>query len=267
MLKVAVAQTNSQDDVAANLKTVQKLIEQASQSGAKLILLPENFAFMGSEYSKLDVAENIGSGLIQDSVARFAQDNKIWIIAGTIPIASQTKDKVYAASMLYNDNGEMVCRYDKIHLFDVKVSNTEAYNESNTIVAGSTPKVFKAPFATIGLSVCYDVRFPELFRTYVNARVDILSIPAAFVYNTGKVHWHILTQARAIENQMFVLAANQDGTHPGDRKTYGHSMIIDPWGKIIVEQQSQPGVIIADLDLEAMHKLRQSFPVHMHRKL
>lgn len=267
MLKVAVAQTNSQDDVEANLKVAQRLIEQAAGAGAKLILLPENFAFMGNEYDKLDIAEKIGNGQIQNSVARFAQKNKIWIIAGTIPIESNANNKVYAASMLYDDNGEMVCRYDKIHLYDVKVSDSEAYTESNTITAGSTPKVFKAPFATIGLSVCYDVRFPELYRIYVNAGVDVLSIPAAFVYNTGKVHWHILTQARAIENQMFVLAANQDGMHPGERKTYGHSMIIDPWGKIIAEQQSQPGVIVADLDLDEMHSLRQRFPVLDHKKL
>lgn len=274
MLKVSVAQMNSQDSVPANLKTVKNLVSQAAGAGSLLILLPENFAYMGTEEGKLKISEEFGKGIIQDTIAELAAQYNIWILAGTIPIKNEAGDdndqdnkKVFAASMLYDNSGRMVCRYDKIHLFDVKIGDNEAYLESNTVRAGLHPKIYKAPFATIGFSVCYDLRFPELFRLYCNSGADIISIPSAFVYNTGKVHWHILNQARAIENQVYVLASDQDGNHPEGRKSYGHSMIIDPWGKIIVEQKSQEGIITADIDLTAMHKLRSSFPVLAHRKL
>lgn len=267
MLKVAVVQTNSNEDVQANLDVVSKLIEQAAQSQVKLVLLPENFGFLGVEENKLRVAEEAGSGLMQDTVASLAKKYGLHIVAGTIPIKSPSKSKVYASSMIYDDTGEMVCRYDKIHLFDVTVSEKEKYVESNATLAGSSPKLYQAPFGKIGLSVCYDVRFPELYRTYSNAGVDIICVPAAFTYNTGKVHWDILTRARAIENQAFVLAANQEGSHPQDRKTYGHSMIIDPWGEVIAMQKQQVGVIIADLDLDEMHKIRARFPALEHKKL
>jgi predicted amidohydrolase len=274
MFKVSVAQMNSQDSVQVNLKTVDNLVSQAAGAGSTLILLPENFSYMGTEEGKLKISEEFGAGVIQDTIAALAQKHNIWILAGTIPIKNddhdndtQNKSKVFAASMLYDSNGRMVCRYDKIHLFDVKIGENEAYLESNTVTAGLHPKIYKSPFATIGFSVCYDLRFPELFRLYCNSGADIISIPSAFVYNTGKVHWHILNQARAIENQVYVLASDQDGNHPEGRKSYGHSMIVDPWGKIIVEQKTQVGIITADIDLQAMHKLRTSFPVLKHRRL
>lgn len=275
MLRASVVQLNSQDDVKANLKVVTQLVTEAALAGSQIALLPENFAFMGGkDTDKLQIAETSGSGLIQESIASLAQKNKIWILAGTIPIKSTVKptaeNKVYAASMLYDSTGTMVCRYDKIHLFDVSVSvnnNQESYRESSAIVAGQQPRTYKTPFATIGFSVCYDLRFPELYRGYCADSVDIVTVPSAFTYETGRAHWDVLNRARAIENQVFVLAANQSGDHPGNRKTYGHSMIINPWGEIIAEQQSQPGLITASLDLEAMHKLRVSFPVISHRKL
>lgn len=267
MLKVAVVQANSQADIAANLKTMSGFVEQASIAGCQLVLLPENFAIMASEADKIRQAEAIGSGPIQDAISNFAAKNNIWIIAGTVPIKSERPDKIYAASLVYDNTGEMVCRYDKIHLYDVCVSDEEKYVESNMVIAGNTPKVCRTPFATIGLSVCYDLRFPELFRTYIAAGVDIISMPAAFIYNTGRYHWHVLNRARAIENQVYLLAANQEGWHPENRQTYGHSMIVNPWGEVIAEQQSQPGVIIAELDLDEMHKIRQRFPVLKHKKL
>lgn len=274
MVKVSVAQMNSQDDVKANLKAVSALVAQAQAVGSKLILLPENFAFIGDEIKKATVAEEAGNGLIQDTVASLAAKHKIWILAGTVPVKdSKDVDKVdgpkkaFAASMLYDDLGNMVCRYDKIHLFDVMINNRESFCESSSILPGCSPKVYKCPFGTIGFSVCYDVRFPELYRVYSAAGVDILSVPAAFVYETGKAHWEVLNRARAIENQAFVLAANQCGYHPGPRRSFGHSMIVNPWGEVLGLQASEPGLVSVDLDLTAMHKLRNSFPVIKHRKL
>lgn len=289
MAKVSVVQMNSQDDLKKNLKVTVDYIKQASLAGSQLVLLPENFAFMGDEQSKSNIAEHQGSGVIQDAIAEAAVKFNIWVLAGTIPILnsmvnidnnhktknSVNKNKFYAASMLYDNSGEMVCRYDKMHLCDItitshgdiKVGSNESYCESRIIIPGSTPKVFKTPFATIGFSVCYDLRFPELFRVYSHIGADIVTTPSAFIYETGKAHWHVLNRARAIENQLFVLAANQEGRHPENRRTFGHSMIVDPWGTVIAEQQEQPGVITAELDLDAMHKLRANFPVINHRKL
>jgi predicted amidohydrolase len=267
MVKAAVVQVNSQDDIKINLETVSRLIQQAALSGVQLALLPENFALMSSEDMKLKQAEEAGSGFIQDTVANLAAKYNMWIVAGTIPIKSHDQHKIYAASMFYDNTGAMVCRYDKIHLFDIKISEHEIYAESKLVKAGTTPKIFKTPFATIGLSVCYDLRFPELFRIYASGGVDIVTMPAAFTYNTGKVHWHVLNRARAIENQVYLLAANQYGKHPENRETYGHSMIVNPWGEIIIEQQMQDGVLIAELDLVQMHNLRQQFPVLEHKKL
>lgn len=268
MLKVAVVQVNSQDDVQLNLNTISKLVQQAALAGAQLILLPENFALMSAnEDIKLKAAEVAGSGLIQDTIANLAAKYNTWIVAGTISIKSHDAKKVFAASMLYDHTGAMVCRYDKIHLFDVNVNANESYEESKLVEAGTAPKVFKTPFATIGLTVCYDVRFPELFRIYAAAGAEIITVPAAFTYNTGKMHWDILNRARAIENQVYILAANQYGQHPGNRQTYGHSMIVNPWGKVLVEQAAQDHILIAELDLTYLHDLRRQFPVLEHKKL
>ncbi len=275
MTKVSVVQMNSQDNVKDNLKKASELIIEAAKVGSQLVLLPENFALMGSEEQKLEYAEVQGKGIIQETIADLAKSNSIWVLAGSIGIknaednGAQNK-KVYAASMLYDDNGDRVCRYDKIHLFDVTInikSTQESYCESNTISAGHNPTIYKSPFGSIGLSICYDIRFPELYRGYCAAGVDIISIPAAFVYETGKAHWHVLNRARAIENQAYVIAANQQGSHPGNRRTYGHSMIVNPWGEVIAEQDDKEGIISANIDLNAMHKLRASFPVIQHRKL
>jgi len=282
MLQASVVQMNSQDNIIDNLEVVTDMILKAAEAGSQFVLLPENFAFIGgTDDQKFAISEIAGSGLIQDTIAALAQKHNIWILAGTIRIKCNEKDKiadnpenknkVYAASMLYDNNGTMVCRYDKIHLFDVSIKNqdnVESYRESDTIIAGHHPKIYKAPFGTIGFSVCYDVRFPELYRTYCAEGVDIITVPSAFVYETGRAHWHVLNRARAIENQAFVLSANQCGEHPGNRKTYGHSIIVNPWGEIISEQiDDKAGLITANLNLPAMHKLRSSFPVTKHRKL
>ena len=275
MTKVSVVQMSSQDNVKDNLKKVSDLVIEAAKAGSQLVLLPENFALIGSEEQKLKNAEDAGKGLIQETIADLARNHNIWILAGSIAIKNpeaktEKTNKVFAASILYDNNGNNVCRYDKIHLFDVTInikSTVESYCESNTISPGHNPTVYKSPFGMIGLSICYDIRFPELYRGYCAAGVEIISIPAAFVYETGKAHWHVLNRARAIENQAYVMAANQYGAHPGNRRTYGHSMIINPWGEVIAETADKDGIITANIDLNAMRKLRASFPVIQHRKL
>ena len=276
MLKASVVQMSSQDNINDNLKVAGDLVVEAAKAGSQLVLLPENFAFMGTEEQKINISESEGSGVIQETIKDLAKKHNLWILAGSIPIkADQDKsannnNKVFAASMLFDNNGHRVCRYDKIHLFDVTInvkSNQESYCESKTVLPGHSPKIFQAPFGNIGLSICYDIRFPELYRTYCMGGADILSIPAAFVYETGRAHWHVLNRARAIENQCYVLAANQFGSHPMNRKTFGHSMIVNPWGEVIAELPNKEGIISANLDLNAMHLLRKSFPVIQHKKL
>lgn len=269
MTKIAAIQMASGTNVSANLIEVSRQILSAAQAGAKLIVLPENFAIMGlQDIDQVKIAENDGIGPIQDFLSKQAKKNKIWLIAGTIPLKSDNEDKIYSASLVYNDNGERVSRYDKIHLFDVHLEATsETYKESETIDAGNQAIVVDTPFGKIGLAICYDLRFPELFRQLALQDAEIIVLPAAFTAITGKAHWEVLLRARAIENLCYLVASAQGGYHVNGRETYGNSMIVDPWGVILDELPQGSGYVIADVDLENVKTIRRNFPALQHRKI
>jgi deaminated glutathione amidase len=269
MSKCAAIQMASSPNVSANLLEAEKLIAEAVKAGAKLVALPENFAIMGvHEGDKVKEREHKGSGIIQDFLSTTAKKYGVWIIGGTIPLVAHEDNKVRASCLVYDDAGVCVARYDKIHLFDVKVPSTgEEYRESNSIEAGDNPLVLETPFGKIGIAVCYDLRFPELFRDMLNEGVDILVIPAAFTAETGAAHWEVLLRARAIENLCYVIAPNQGGFHLNGRKTFGHSMIIYPWGTILDCYKTGSGFVVANIDKERLERVRANFPVLSHRRI
>lgn len=269
MSKIAAIQMASGTNVSANLIEASKQIVNAAQAGAELIVLPESFAIMGFEDAdQLKVAEEDGTGPIQDFLSEQAKKNNVWLVSGTIPIKSALENKVYAACLVYNDKGERVSRYNKIHLFDVHLEITkETYNESETLEAGNQVVVVDTPFGKIGIAICYDLRFPELFRQLVLQGAEIIVLPSAFTAITGKAHWEVLVRARAIENLCYVVASSQGGYHVNGRETHGDSMIVDPWGTIIDRLPQGPGFVLAEIDIENMKKMRQNFPVLTHRKI
>ena len=269
MTKIAAIQMASGTNVSANLIEASKQITSAAQAGAKLIVLPENFAVMVfKDADQIKIAEEDGTGPIQDYLSEQAKKNNVWLISGTIPIKSAVENKVYAACLVYNEKGERVSRYNKIHLFDVHLEITnETYNESETLEAGNEVVVVDTPFGKIGIAVCYDLRFPELFRQLVLRGAEIIVLPSAFTASTGKAHWEVLLRARAIENLCYLVASAQGGYHVNGRETYGDSMIIDPWGTIMDRLPHGSGYIVADIDINSLHKLRQNFPVLKHRKI
>lgn len=262
--KVAVAQMVSSTSVFDNLDKVAQLAKQARKMKAGLLLLPENFAFMGrDEADKLKIAETPGEGPIQDRIRSLAKEMGLWIIAGTIPVKSEGS-RVYAASLVFDDTGQMIARYDKIHLFDVRVSEHESHQESNMTCPGEQVCVLATPFGNIGMSVCYDLRFPELYRQLIIKGAELFTAPSAFTEVTGRAHWEILLKSRAIENLSYLLAANQGGQHENGRATYGHSMIIDPWGKTLAALEKGEGIITADIDLQRLADIRAQFPTNEH---
>lgn len=269
MKRVAAIQMASGPNVNANLLEAQRLIDQAVNAGAGLIVLPENFAQMGSKESdKLKIQEQPGEGPLQSFLAEQAKQHGIWLVGGAIPIATDDPGKVFASSLLFDDQGEQVARYDKVHLFDVHLSESnENYNESETIKSGHDVMVAETPFGKLGMAVCYDLRFPGFFRRMLDEQVDIISLPSAFTALTGKAHWDILVRARAIENLAFVVAAAQGGFHVNGRETYGDSMIVDPWGTVLDRKLRGSGVAVADIDLERQREIRANFPVLEHRKI
>ena len=270
MTRIAVLQMVSGDNVSKNLETAGRLIRQAATEQAELMLLPENFPLMGhDEHDKVDIQEPYGSGPIQTFLSKQAHEHGIWLIGGTIPLQARQPDRIRAACLLYNPDGECVARYDKMHLFDVSVNgeSDETYNESGTIEAGEQITVAKTPIANIGMSVCYDLRFPELYRDMHKHNVNLITVPSAFTATTGKVHWEPLLRARAVENLSYVIASNQGGIHVNGRKTWGHSMIINPWGDILAWVGEGEGVACADIDLDQLMQLRERFPALKHRKL
>lgn len=265
---LAALQMASGPIVSANLIEAGRLIEKAAEQGVSLAVLPENFAIMGkTETDKLAVGEEDGSGPIQDFLAQAAEQSKLWLVAGTLPIKGND-GKVRASCLVYDDQGKRVGRYDKIHLFDVSVPGTqERYQESNTIEAGTDPLVLETPFGRLGLAICYDLRFPELFRNMLAGGVDILAVPSAFTAQTGAAHWEVLLRARAVENLCYTIAANQGGFHVNGRETYGHSMIVDPWGTVLACQPQGAGVVMAEFDRDRLEKVRMAFPALEHCKL
>ncbi len=267
--RVASIQMTSAHDVKHNLEIAKKLIADAAAENARLVVLPEMFALMGvDQLDKVKHKEDISHGLIQDFLYAQARQHKIWIVGGTIPISvSGNENKVHAACLVINDLGECVARYDKVHLFDVYLnSSQETYLESQNVEPGSQVVVVPTPFGRLGLAVCYDLRFPEMFRQMHEQQVEVIAVPAAFTYATGQFHWDILVRARALENLAYVITACQTGTHENKRKTYGHSMIVNPWGMVVACLPEKVGIVVADIDLNYQQKIRQDFPVLSHRK-
>lgn len=269
MAAAAVIQMNSGADLAGNLVRAGFMIASAAEDGAELVVLPENFAFMGaSQRDRLTVAEQDGAGPVQDFLAREAARHHIWIVGGTVPLKDENELLPAAACLVFDGDGRRVGRYDKIHLFDVAVpASTESYRESVATRPGRKPLLVDTPCGRLGISVCYDLRFPELYRELQAQGADGFAVPAAFTARTGRAHWDILVRARAIENLSFVLAAAQSGDHPGARQTYGHSMIVDAWGQLLGWlQQENEGVVLANLDAQGQRLLRQQFPALRHRR-
>ena len=260
---------NSAADVQQNLKTVDDLLTDAASSGVAIAFLPENLAFMGArDEDKLAHVEDPGSGPIQEFLADAARRHKLSVVAGSLPLRSPKDGKCFGASVLYDGDGKASTIYRKIHLFDVDLPvRDERYRESATMDVGRDLVVVPSSVGQLGLSICYDLRFPELYRRLVDLGSTIFSIPAAFTATTGKAHWNSLLRARAIENLAYVVAAGQHGTHPGDRTTFGHSMIVDPWGEVIAELAAGDGIAAADIDTTMPDRLRAKFPVLEHRRI
>ncbi len=269
MSKVAAIQMASGPNVKANLAEAEKLIKIAVQQEAELVVLPENFAIMGmAETDKVKIAEDLGSGLLQDFLKAQAIKHNIWLVGGTIPLRSEESGKAYASCLLINPRGEQVGRYDKIHLFDVTIeASNESYTESETVSAGKDIVIVDTPFGRLGLAVCYDLRFPELFRAMVEQKMEICALPSAFTSLTGRVHWESLLRSRAIENLTFMIAADQGGYHVGGRETHGDSMIVDPWGQILNRLPHGTGVVVADIDIGKLEHTRKMFPALEHTRL
>lgn len=279
-MRVAVLQMTSAPEVEANLAMARGLLERARVEGATLAALPENFAIMGrKETDKVDVAEIPGEGPIQAFLGHCARELGLWIIGGTIPLRVENEpQRVASASLVFDEHGRCVGRYDKIHLFDVAIPNRdrpnrdapqrdERYRESATVAPGSQPSVVPTPMGRIGMAVCYDVRFPELFRVLQQQGAEILSLPSAFTAPTGKAHWELLMRARAVENLCYVLAPAQSGIHPNGRETWGDSLIVDPWGQILSRvADAGPGLAVAEIDRTVQQELRDRFPALSHRR-
>lgn len=268
-LKIAAIQMVSSASLQANLETADRLIQAAAQDEAQVVVLPEYFCIMGlKDTDKVNIRETFGSGPIQAKLADLAKANGIYLIAGTIPLEAKDPNKVLNTTLVFGPDGQRVARYDKIHLFGFQ-TNTERYQESETIEAGEIPGIVKITANntewTLGLSICYDLRFPELYRAL--GQVDCHIIPAAFTYTTGKDHWEILLRARAIENQCYVLASAQGGIHQNQRRTWGNSMLIDPWGSILRSLSEGEGFISGVLSKENLNEVRSKLPALAHRKL
>ncbi|KPA93435.1 MULTISPECIES: carbon-nitrogen hydrolase family protein [Pseudomonas] len=266
----SVIQMVSQDDVLANLTQARRLLEQAAEGGARLAVLPENFAAMGRrDVAAIGRAEALGEGPILPWLKQVARDLRLWIVAGTLPLppVGQPDAKSNACSLLVDDQGETVARYDKLHLFDVDVAdNRGRYRESDDYAHGSRVVVADTPVGRLGLSVCYDLRFPELYSELRLAGAELITAPSAFTAVTGAAHWDVLIRARAIETQCYLLAAAQGGVHPGPRETFGHAAIVDPWGRVLARQDQGEAVLLAERDSNEQASIRARMPVASHRR-
>lgn len=266
--KVAAVQMASGPNLETNLIETERLIARAADLGAELVVLPENFSLIGlEETDKVAQRESDGAGRTQDFLAQQAARHRIWIVGGTIPLATEDPARVCSVCLLYDADGNRVARYDKIHLFDVTLEQSgEHYRESMTIAPGDRIVVAETPFGRLGLAVCYDLRFPEMFRAMLEEGVEIIAVPSAFTAFTGRAHWEVLTRARAIENQCYVIAAAQGGYHLNGRETYGDSMIVDPWGVVMDRLPRGAGVVSAEIDRAHLARIRRNFPALDHRR-
>jgi len=280
-MQLVAIQMTSGADMTANLAYVAAQLVQVDTSvEPTLILLPENFALFSHRDDYLAHAEVLGQGLVQQQLAAWAKQYQCWLVAGSFPILSHIEDRIYTTSLVFDPNGELVQHYNKIHLFDAHVPtvltspdnqeqallNVQTYRESDSFIPGDSIATFDVGDIKFGMAICYDLRFPELFRALSMAKVDVLLLPAAFTYATGKAHWLPLLQARAIENQCYVLAANQVGDHGKDRHTWGHSMVLDPWGSILAQQTSGCGICCAQLDKQKLVQIRTDMPILQHAR-
>jgi len=266
-MKIAALQMVSTTDVARNLDTAASLIDEAARGGAELVALPEYFCLLGRrDTDKLAVAEDDGHGPIQLLLADSARRANVWVVGGTLPMRTADPQRVRNSCCVYAPDGRRVARYDKIHLFAYD-NGRERYDEGRVLEAGDAPVAFEAHGLRIGLSVCYDVRFPELYRALGRPPCDLLCVPSSFTYTTGLAHWELLLRTRAVENQCYVIAPAQGGTHENGRRTFGHSMIVGPWGEVLAYRAAEPGIVVARIAPARLAELRQTFPVLSHRRL
>lgn len=263
--RIAAIQMVSGAEVGANLESARRLIRAAAMEGARLVALPENFYLIGRhETDKVQAREADGAGPIQDFLAGSARAEGVWIVGGTVPISCADPARIRSACLLYDDSGKRVARYDKMHLFRFEARD-ERHDEARTLQGGDAPLAVATPFGRLALSVCYDVRFPELYRGL--GEFDAMFVPSAFTVPTGAAHWETLLRARAIENQAYVVAPAQGGLHPSGRRTYGHSMIVDPWGVVLGMRAEGEGIVLADIDLERLREVRAALPANLNRRL
>jgi nitrilase len=267
-MKLAAVQMVSAADVGTNLEQAARLIGEAAAQGARFVVLPENFALMASDdSSRQQAAENDGHGPIQDFLAAQARQHGLWLVGGSVLLKSANPARLRSACLVYDERGMRVARYDKIHLFDVTLPHGEQYRESSVLEPGDTPVVMDTPFGRVGLSICYDLRFPELYRHLLAQGAVLMVVPSAFTATTGRAHWEVLVRARAIENLVYVVAPNQGGVHENGRETHGDSMIVSPWGEVLARRSKGPGVVMATLDTERLRQVRQQLPSIEHRRL
>lgn len=268
-LRVAAVQLNSKEDLSANLENCAQLVAKAADQGANFVALPENFAFMGSEANKRAIAESLdgSSGPIRSALSELASRHRIHILAGGWPLASEDPKRPYNAASVFGPNGAVEATYCKMHLFDVDAPDGVSYRESDGVTPGSDLVCVTIGAFRVGLSICYDLRFPELYRGLVDLGAEVICIPAAFTAATGRSHWEVLCRARAIESQCYVIAPGQSGRHLGNRETFGHSLIVDPWGDVAADAGDGTGLVLADLDKERLTKIRTQLPSLRHRRL
>lgn len=266
--KIAAVQITTGPDVEKNLQAIEAQIIQAANQGAKIIALPEVFACYDSQkYLALGKQEMTVLGNLRSRMASWARDNKVYLIGGTIPVLEPKLSKVYPRCYFYNDQGEEQGYYDKIHLFDVDIADAQGrYRESDMFLSGDQIKVFPTPYGNVGLTICYDLRFPYLFDRLRKAGADIISVVAAFTEATGRAHWQPLLQARGIEQQCYILGSNQWGQHDSKRRTFGHSMVVSPWGEILDELPEGSGIACAEIDLEEVKRIRREMPIANHQR-
>jgi deaminated glutathione amidase len=266
-MKIAILQMTSGIDREANTEALCVAIEQSAAAGAQMLFAPEMSGLLDRDRARAALSLTAEAEKTQiDGLCSAAQSAKIWLHCGSIPCASYVAGKYANRSLIIDDTGNIRAKYDKMHLFDVSLPSGESWRESNSYSAGDAPVALETPLGLMGLSICYDVRFPLLYAAYTKLGAKIIAVPAAFTQSTGAAHWHVMLRARAIESQAFVVAAAQTGTHADGRQTYGHSLIIDPWGEMLVDMRTEPGLAYADLDMDRLETVRQSIPVHSNAR-